>query len=357
MEELVINLHIHSVYSDGSWTHQKIAEAGIASGLDGLIITDHNVLVHHLDGYFHKNGKKILVIIGEEIHNKVQEPQKNHLITFGQSKELCNYAENPQQLINQVKKNGGLSFIAHPFEEPLPQVNETAITWEDWNVNGFTGIEIWNQLSELKNESKNWIQLLVNVFFPNGYGHGPHPLALKKWDDLILTGKKLTAVGGSDAHRLEMKKAFITRFIFPYQFHFKCVNNHVLIPQPLTGDYLIDRKLIINAFQQGNSFIGYDLPASTKGFRFYAQGRRNTAIMGEEIEMDSSITFQIKLPEVSECRLIHNGKVIKIWNDQEICTYISKSPGIYRVECYVQFLGKKRGWIFSNPIYVLEKKK
>jgi len=357
VEEIVINLHIHSIYSDGSWTHQKIAEAGISSGLDGLIITDHNVLVHHLDGYYQKNRKKILVIIGEEIHNKIQEPQKNHLITFGQSKELCNYAENTQQLINQVKKHGGLSFLAHPFEDSLPQVNETAITWENWNIDGYTGIEIWNHLSELKNESKSWIQLLVNVFLPNGYGHGPHPFALKKWDDLLLSGKKLTAVGGSDAHRLVMKKAFITRFIFPYQFHFKCVNNHLLIPHPLTGDYLVDRKLIINAFQQGNSFIGYDLPASTKGFRFYAQGKQKTAIMGEEIELDSSLTFQIKLPEVSECRLIHNGKVIKIWNDQEICTYISKSPGIYRVECYTQFFGQKRGWIFSNPIYVVDKRK
>ena len=57
MEELVINLHIHSVYSDGSWTHQQIAEAGIESGLDGLIITDHNLLVHHLGDYYQKNGK------------------------------------------------------------------------------------------------------------------------------------------------------------------------------------------------------------------------------------------------------------------------------------------------------------
>ena len=78
--------------------------------------------------------------------------------------------------------------------------------------------------------------------------------------------------------------------------------------------------------------------------------------MGDEIELDSSITFQIKLPEVSECRLLHNGKIIKIWNDKEICTYITKSPGIYRVECYIHFLGKKRGWIFSNPIYVLDKR-
>ena len=357
MEEFVINLHNHSVYSDGSWTHQTIAEAGIESGLDGLIITDHNVLIHDLEGYYKKNGKKILVIVGEEIHDKTRDPQKNHLLTFGQTKELCNYASNPQHLINQVNKNGGLSFLAHPFESPLPQVNETDITWEDWAVDGFTGIEIWNHLSELKNELRNWLQLLVNVFFPSGYGRGPHPLSLKKWDELLLSGKKLTAVGGSDSHRLEMKKAFIKLLIFPYQFHFRCVNNHLFIQNPPSGDFLSDRKLIINAFQHGNSFIGYDLPASTKGFRFYAQGKQKTAIMGDEINLESSLTFQIKLPEACECRLIHNGNTIKVWNNQEICTFISKSPGIYRVECYVHYLGKKRGWIFSNPIYVLDKRK
>lgn len=356
MEELVVNLHIHSVYSDGSWTHQRIAEAGIDSGLDALIISDHNILVHHLGRYYQKNAKKILVIVGEEIHDKKRVPQKNHLITFGQSKELCNYAQNPQQLINQVKKHGGLSFLAHPFEDPLPQVNETDITWEDWKVDGFNGIEIWNHLSELKNVSKNWLQLLLNVFFPSLYGQGPHPLSLKKWDELLQSGSKLIAVGGSDAHRLEMKKSFIKRIIFPYHFHFRCINNHLLIPATLTGDYLIDKKTIIKAFLQGNLFIGYDLPASTKGFRFYAQGKQKTAIMGDEIELDSSITLQIKLPESCECRLLHNGKTLKTWFDQDICTYISKLPGIYRVECYINYLGKKRGWIFSNPIYVLDKR-
>ena len=357
MEELVVNLHIHSIYSDGSGTHQQIAEAGIQAGVDALIITDHNVLVQNLDGYYRKNRKKILIIVGEEIHDKLRELPKNHLLTFGQSKEFCNYAENKQQLINHIKKNGGLSFFAHPFEDALPQVHETDITWEDWSVNGFDGLEIWNHLSELKNVSKNWLQLLFNVFFPHLYALGPHPLAIRKWDELLLSGKKFIAVGGSDAHCIEMRKGVLKRKIFPYQFHFQSINNHILIQTQLSGNYQTDRKAIIDAFRNGNSYIGYDLPASTKGFRFYAQGNQKNAIMGEEIELVSSITFQIRLPEAVECRLIHNGNIIKTWINQEICTFITKSPGFYRVECYISFFGKKRGWIFSNPIYVVKMKK
>ena len=355
MEELVVNLHIHSNYSDGSWPHQKIIEVGIQAGLDGIIVTDHNVLVHELDGYYQKDGKKIFLLVGEEIHNKKREPQQSHLITFGQTKELCEYASNIQHLVHQVKKHGGLSFIAHPFESSLPQVNEPAITWEDWDVDGFTGIEIWNHLSELKNESKNWLTLLKNVLFPATYAKGPHPQSLLKLDELLLSGKKIVAVGGSDAHRLEMKKWSFRREIFPYLFHFKSINNHLIIRQPLSGDFLNDKKTILNAFRSGNSFIGYDLPLSTKGFRFYAQGKQKTAIMGEEIELDSSVTFQIRLPESVECRLLRNGEILEVWNNQEICTHITKTPGVYRVECYIQYLGQKRGWIFSNPIYLTQK--
>ena len=352
MEELVTNLHIHTTYSDGTWLHRSIAETAIQAGLDAIIITDHNVLVRDIEGYHQSQSKKVMMIVGEEIHDKLREPQKSHLITFGQSIELCTYAADPQLLIKKVTDNGGLSFLAHPFENPLPQVNEVDITWEDWNIVGFTGIEIWNHLSELKNESKNWLQLLFNVFLPSQYAKGPHPLAVRKWDDLLSTGKKFVAVGGSDAHSLEMKKGIFKRSIFPYLFHFQSINNHLIVPNRLTGNFLMDKKVIIEAFRSGNSFIGYDLPAPTRGFRFYAQGKNGTAIMGDEISLENSVTLQIRLPEPVECRLIHNKKIIQTWYDQDICTYITKQPGFYRVECYMNYWGRKRAWIFSNPIYV-----
>jgi len=352
VEELVVNLHIHTTYSDGTRLHRSIADTAIQAGLDAIIITDHNLLVRDIEGYYQSKGKKVLMIIGEEIHDKLREPQKNHLITFGQSVELCTFAADPQLLINKVTDNGGLSFLAHPFENPLPQVNEVDITWEDWNIVGFTGIEIWNHLSELKNKSKNWLQLLFNVFFPTQYAKGPHPLSVKKWDDFLSKGKKLVAVGGSDAHSLEMKKGIFKRSIFPYLFHFQCINNHLIIPNQLTGNFLMDKMIIIDTLRSGNSFIGYDLPAPTKGFRFYAQGKNGTAIMGDEISLKNSVTLQIRIPEPVECRLLHNGRIIQTWYDQDICTYITKQPGYYRVECYLYFWGRKRAWIISNPIYV-----
>jgi hypothetical protein len=151
---------------------------------------------------------------------------------------------------------------------------------------------------------------------------------------------------------LKFKFGPVRLVIFPYEFHFRCINTHTYIPNVLSGNIDEDKQMIIKALGQGKSFVGYDLPASTKGFRFTAKGIKNTAWMGEEISVQGGITIQIRLPKPAECRLIHNGNVINTWNNKEIITYTTTEPGAYRVEAYIQYLGKKRGWIFSNPIYV-----
>ncbi len=45
MEEIIVNLHMHTHYSDGTGSHMDIALAAIECGLDAVIVTDHNVLV------------------------------------------------------------------------------------------------------------------------------------------------------------------------------------------------------------------------------------------------------------------------------------------------------------------------
>jgi hypothetical protein len=100
--------------------------------------------------------------------------------------------------------------------------------------------------------------------------------------------------------------------------------------------------------------VGYDLPASTKGFRFTAQGKDGIAHMGEEISPKFGLTFSIRLPRPAECHLLKDGQVVKVWKKRDTCTYITSEPGVYRVEVYIEYLGKNRGWIYSNPIYVKE---
>ena len=120
----------------------------------------------------------------------------------------------------------------------------------------------------------------------------------------------------------------------------------------MTGDITIDRRTVIDSLRCGHAYIGYDLPQSTRGFRFTATSKDQTVIPGDTIFLESGITIQIRLPQKAECRLIRNGNIHRIWHHGDICTEIINQPGVYRVECYINFLGKSRGWIFSNPIYV-----
>ena len=46
MHEIILNLHMHTRYSDGAGTHADIATAAMKAGLDAVIVTDHNVLVN-----------------------------------------------------------------------------------------------------------------------------------------------------------------------------------------------------------------------------------------------------------------------------------------------------------------------
>jgi hypothetical protein len=151
---------------------------------------------------------------------------------------------------------------------------------------------------------------------------------------------------------MHMSMGPLHRIIFPYQFHFRTVNTHVFIPQPLTGDVPSDKKMIYDALAAGQCFVGYDLPASTRGFRFTARGREQTAIMGEEISAKGGVTLQAHLPKPAEIRMIKNGELIGKSKESYAYTHIATEPGVYRVEVWRNYLGRKRGWIFSNPIYV-----
>lgn len=352
MPELVLNVHMHTTYSDGQGSHAQIAQAALRAGLDAVIVTDHNVFVGGLDGYHEKDGKRVLLLVGEEVHDPLRQPQKNHLLVFGAGRELCTYAGNPQILIDQVQKSEGLSFLAHPFENSLPQFGEDDISWVDWNVRGFTGLELWNGLSELKNVIHSNLDALFFAFFPQYIARGPLPQAVKKWDELIAHGSRPVAIAGADAHCLDKHLGPIHRQLFPYEFHFRSINNHLLVPKPFSGNLLADRQLIIQALRQGHSFIGYDLPASTRGFSFTAKGRDTSAIMGDEIKLGDGITLQVRLPGVTECILFKDGAPLKAWRDREIFVQTINQPGVYRVECYIEFLGRRRVWIISNPIYV-----
>jgi PHP domain len=351
MQELIVNLHMHTVYSDGSGTHADLAQAALKSNLDVLLVTDHNVWVQGVDRYHRQGKKRLLLMTGEEIHDQARDPQKNHLLVFGANRELSTLAEDPQALISAVKQAGGICFLAHPVDPALPAFGETDISWVDWDVHSFTGLELWNGFSELKAVARGKLDGLFYGFFPEAIAHQPLPEVLRRWDELQTRGQRIMAVGGSDAHARRMSLGPIHRTIFPYEFHFSAINTHILTPTGLTGDLSHDRQMVFDALAAGHSFIGYDLAASTAGFRFSAQGRGSSALIGDEITAQDPVTLQVKIPTPAEIRLLKDGNVIRTTHGEAL-VLITGETGVYRVEVYRRYLGKERGWIYSNPIFI-----
>lgn len=354
MRELVCNLHIHSTYSDGSGTYTEIAEAALKAGVDVIILTDHNVLVKGLEGYRSNNGRKLLVLTGEEIHDQNRDPQKCHTLVMGCPEEMAGNAEGTQNLIDAVKNAGGLSFLAHPHEFPLPMIHEPDISWVDWDVHGYTGLELWNGMSEFKTVTHSLAHGLYYLFMPELMAHGPLQSTLDKWDEILSTGHKAVAVGGSDAHAIKFERGILKRTVYPYEFHFSAINNHLLLADELTGDLESDKKLVYQALRSGSSFIGYDLPAPTRGFRFTVENDNTVFSMGETAEIEQGATVRVTLPTPANIRLVHNGKTIAQQSNSDRLTCVISEPGYYRVECTLFFINKIRGWIYSNPINVIK---
>ena len=351
MHELTINLHMHTTFSDGSGTHADLGQAALKTGVDVLLVTDHNILVEGMNAYYRDGKKRVLLLVGEEIHDQDREPQKNHLLVFGANRELASLADDPQSLVDAVRLAGGICFIAHPSDAALPAFHETDISWVSWEVTGFTGIELWNGFSEIKSVAKGKWQAVAYALFPDFIPHGPLPETLRRWDELTAKGQRLVAVGGSDAHAQHLSLGPLHKVIFPYEYHFSTINTHTLVPTPLTGDLVSDRKMILDALAAGHCFIGYDLPAPTRGFHFSAQGKDGITNMGDETTLVGAVTLQARLPSTGEIRLVKNGRVIKTVHGDVLAQFTAE-PGVYRIEAYKHFLGKLRGWIFSNPIYI-----
>jgi len=353
--EYVGNLHIHTHYSDGSGSHNDVAQAAIRAGLDFVVVTDHNVYVSGVEGYYYgeRPDQRVLLLVGEEVHNPRQDPQVNHLLVYGAEGELSIHAADPHKLLTEAGSHAASTFLAHPVERAAPLFSEPALPWVTWDIEGFTGIELWNTMSEFKSYLTTKVAAVHAALNPDTVLTGPFPETVALWDKLLKDGRRIKVIGGADAHANTYTMGPISRQIFPYEFLFRCVNTHILTPIPLTGEFESDKKLVLNAIHEGQCFVGYDLPARSTGFRLTAQGHNTSAIMGEWLRLGHGVTLQIVCPQIASIRLVCDGEVVLEETKGTHRTFIATHPGAYRVEAYLAYKGKQRAWIFSNPIFIV----
>jgi len=111
---MIIDMHVHTLFSDGRMTVPEIIEYGPRAGLDGLCITDHGTMAarHELQEGLQKNG--LYVFVGMEYATA-----DGDFLIFGPFQDL-KPGMNALTLLDVVRKRGGAAIVAHPFREARP---------------------------------------------------------------------------------------------------------------------------------------------------------------------------------------------------------------------------------------------
>jgi len=345
--EYVGNVHIHSIHSDGGKNYAEIAGKAAEAGLDFIIFNDHDYLKTNLnlgdEGFY----GDVLVLIGLEIGRR-----HHHYLAFDLKDMTRSDDLGPQGVIDDVNKQGGFGFLAHPFEKGMPfHERSIAYTWEDLSVTGFTGICIWNFASRWKERVKTIFHGMFFLVFKNQTLKGPSSRTMTFWDDLCRH-RRVVAIGGSDAHGSLFRFGPINVTPLSYDFLLRTINIHILINRKISKDFKNAKYDIYDAMKEGRLFIANDRLYPARGFKFYfISDDGSDLLMGEEDHFQDG-NLVVELPGKGEIRLFKDGVRVNSWRGMEAVHRVTEQ-GVYRVEVYrhLSIFGW-RPWIFTNAIYL-----
>lgn len=174
-----LELHNHTVESDGSLTCQELTEYLAADHVDAFAITDHNTI----------SGQKKIGQLLEEKHYPISlirgmeyTTYFGHILCLNLSKYVpWNSIDQhrPELLFEAARKKGALVGIAHPFSygDPFARGCRFEMTVSDYSKVDF--IEIFNNPEPLHEVNERGTNL---------------------WMSLIFSGYQITATSGMDLH-------------------------------------------------------------------------------------------------------------------------------------------------------------
>lgn len=340
-------IHCHSDYSDGTHSFAEICQAAHRTGLDYLIMTDHDNMDARRD-HGERYWGRTLVLIGVEI-----TPRWNHYLAYG-IEDFPSFHLPPREYVQAVAAAGGIGFCAHPFEYGSRVLRMNEYSWRAWEAEGFTGLEIWNYFSSWVGGCTSWPRALRAALLRD-WQHvagDPDPRTLAKWDE-IGRRRRVVGIGGVDAHGMRQRLGPVRVTWHPYTRAFRTVRTHLLLRAPLRGDVDHDRVHVVEALRAGRAYVANWERGDPTGFRFLACTASGCLEMGEEAPhpgAPGSVHFSVALRREKPhgvIRLLRDGQVVAETADSDLQAP-DQGPGVYRVEV----TRGGRGWIYSNPIYL-----
>ena len=338
-------IHCHSTYSDGMEPLPVILAAANRSGAAFVLMTDHDTLapLHEVGEQWHG---ETLLLIGCEI-----SPRHNHYLSYGITEPISPYLPPPEYTA-AVAAQGGIGFLAHPHDTGSPFLGQNSYSWADWSVTQFTGIEIWNFFSQWVGSCRDWGSTLRALADWRYAVHAPDPETLALWDE-IGRERRVTAIGGVDAHGIKRRIVGVDLVAHPYVRSFRTIRTHLMLTAPFTRDVTTDRLLVMEALRAGACFVANHQEGDPTGFTFVGRRENEWLLMGQAVAHTGAGTvhFSTRVPYTFGTkpllRLLKDGQVIAEMHDCDLQA-ADQGPGVYRVEA----LKRGRGWIYSNPIYL-----
>jgi hypothetical protein len=337
--------HIHSTYSDGRATVTEIVEAARAAGRDVVLLTDHDTLEARRQGWegWHDG---VLLLVGTEI-----SPRAGHLLAFGIDQEIEHGGRTEDELIEAVAAAGGICFAAHPFSEGSRISTKIGRPhpWGALEHPSLTGVELWSLQTDAAEAWRGPREAIRFLRDPEAEITGPPSRNLRAWDELCR-GRRTVAIGGLDAHEPGLRIRSHVRTPMPHRRYFGLLGTHALLPDPFSGDTARDRRAVYEALARGHCYLALDQLATTSGFAFWAQRGDRPTLLGGEIT-GNGWTLHATTPVEADIGLFRDGTEVARERTGGL-SLDAPAPGAYRVEARLDFRGRSRSWIISNPIYV-----
>ena len=342
-------IHSHSAYSfDGRAPISEILEAARINGIDFVMLTDHSNLRAREEGFEGWHGDTLL-IVGQEI-----APRFNHYLAFQIDAPVIVPKDepglDPQIYVDEVRAKGGMGFIAHPDHEGTELFHVKHYPWLDWKVTGYTGMGIWDFMTDWQDTLRGYPRSILSFLFPAFFLTGPRKVTLERWDRLNKN-TKVVGIGELDNHDSHKRVLGFNLSVFPFAKAFKFMRTHVITERPLVRDHAKDITSLLSALKKGRVYVAGEYFRKSKGFSFILTDNSGSATLGDDFILNNEAGLTVTFPAVAKIRIIKDGTVIREEIDQDLTGGVSE-PGVYRVEAYLRVLGKYRPWIFSNPIYV-----
>ncbi|MPZ82884.1 MAG: histidinol phosphatase [Actinophytocola sp.] len=143
---VAVDLHAHTLHSDGLLTVAELAARAVAAGLDALAVTDHNTTSHHAE--LAEVGRRygIALVPGQEVTT-----EHGHANAFGDI-GWVDFREPAASWVRTVAERGGLLSVNHPlaadcaWRHPLPVRPPLAEVWHSsWVAPTWGGPLAWWQ--------------------------------------------------------------------------------------------------------------------------------------------------------------------------------------------------------------------